>query len=54
MFGQKGHLLEIPVAKGFLTLITTANPLEWTVEERALVFTIVDIIQQFKQEHIGK
>ena len=38
---QKGHMKEIPLAGGVLSLTGTFNPLELDGEERTLVFAVV-------------
>ena len=50
---QKGHMKEIPLAGGVLSLAGTFNPLELVGDERTLVFAIVDLLREFEraQEH---
>ena len=45
---QKGHLKEIEIAGGMLTIMSTFNPMELSGEERRLVFAIVDLVKAFE------
>ena len=46
---QKGHMKEIPLAGGVLSLVGTFNPLELVGEERTLVFAVVDLLIAFER-----
>ena len=46
---QKGHMKEIPLAGGVLSVTGTFNPLELVGDERALVFAIVDLLREFER-----
>ena len=46
---QKGHMKEIPLAGGVLSLAGTFNPLELVGVERTLVFAIVDLVREFER-----
>ncbi len=48
---QKGHMKEIPLAGGELTLTGTFNPLELDGDERTLVFAVVDLLLAFERAH---
>ena len=47
---QKGHMKEIPLAGGVLSLVGTFNPLELVGEERTLVFAVVDLLRTFERK----
>ena len=49
MFYTKGHMKEIDIAGGTLTLVLTGNMLELSQEERGLVFSLVDRISDFEK-----
>ena len=46
---QKGYMKEIPLAGGVLSVVGTFNPLKLVVEERALVFAVVDLLIAFER-----
>ena len=50
MFHEKGSTKEIEIADGALTLMCTCNPLELNIQERELVFALVDLIDIFKAD----
>ena len=52
MFHQKGHMKELEIAGGTLTIVLLCNPLELNPQEREFVFSIVDKIAEF--ENIAK
>ena len=45
---QKGHMKDIEIAGGTLTIACTFNPMELYGEERRLVFEIVDLVKAFE------
>ena len=45
---QKGHVKEIEIAGGVLTIACTFNPMDLVDKERRLVFEIVDLIRVFE------
>ena len=49
MFHTKGHMKEVEIAGGLLTLAATFNPLDLNPEERGLVFSLVDRIADFEK-----
>ena len=54
MFHEKGSMKEIEIAHGMLTLVCTFNPLELNIQERELVFTLVDLINKFETDRNQK
>ena len=50
MFNEKGNMKEIAISDGLLTLMCTCNPLELNIQERDLVFALVDLIDKFKAD----
>ena len=47
---QKGHIKEIEIAGGALTIVSSFNPMELVDEERRLVFAIVDLVRVFETD----
>ena len=47
---RKGHVKEIFVAGGTLTIVSSFNPMDLVDEERRLVFEIVDLIRVFETD----
>ena len=47
---QKGHMKDIEIAGGLLTIMSTFNPMDLVDEERRLVFEIVDLVRVFETE----
>ena len=45
---QKGHMKDIKIAGGLLTIVSSFNPMELVDEERRLVFEIVDLVKAFE------
>ena len=45
---QKGHMKELQIADGTLTLSATFNPMELDHKERELFFSMVDIMREFE------
>ena len=45
---RKGHMKEIEIAGGTLTIMSSFNPMNLVGEERRLLFAIVDLIKVFE------
>ena len=54
MFHTKGHMKEIEIADGLLTIVSTFNPMELNMQERELVFSLVDMLTKFEKDRTGK
>ena len=51
---RKGHMKEIEIAGGTLTIVSSFNPMNLVDEERRLVFAIVDLVRVFENDRALK
>ena len=54
MFHQRGHLKETSIADGTVSIMLTCNPLELSLDERELVYSLVDRLVDFEKNHADR